>query len=296
MQVHLLDGTYELFRHFFAVPSRRDSTGQEVAAVRGVLGTVLTILEDGATHVGVATDHVIESFRNGLWPAYKTGAGVDPDLLGQFPLLEEGLEALGARVWAMIDQEADDALAAAAAVAAADRRVDRVLVCTPDKDLAQCVADPRVAQLDRRTGTLLDEAAVHEKFGVAPASIPDWLALVGDSADGFPGLPGWGAKSASSVLARYEHLEDVPEDPKAWEVSVRGAAKLAATLVEGRDLAMLFRDLATLRTDADVGTVDDWCWRGPTDDLPAWGERLGAAGLVDRAQRLAERRTASEAG
>jgi 5'-3' exonuclease len=174
--------------------------------------------------------------------------------------------------------------------------VDRVLVCTPDKDLAQCVADPRVAQLDRRTGKLLDEAAVREKYGVAPASIPDWLALVGDSADGFPGLPGWGAKSASTVLARYGHLEDVPEDPKAWEVSVRGASKLAATLAKGRDLAMLFRDLATLRTDADVGTVDDWRWLGPKDDLPAWGERLGAAGLVDRARRLAERRTASEAG
>src|SRR5947207_1097998 len=200
MDVYLLDGTYELFRHFFAVPSYRNAAGEEVGAVRGVLGTVLTILEDGGTHLGVATDHVIESFRNDLWPGYKTSAGVDPELLAQSPLLEEALEALGVRVWAMVEQEADDALAAAAAVAAADSRVERVLVCTPDKDLAQCVADPRVAQLDRRNRRLIDEAAVREKFGVGPASIPDWLALVGDSADGFPGLPGWGAKSASAVL------------------------------------------------------------------------------------------------
>ena len=211
MRVHLLDGTYELFRHFFAVPSHRDPGGTEVGAVRGVLGTVLTILEDGATHLGVATDHVIESFRNELWPGYKTGAGVDPDLLAQFPLLEEAIEALGIRVWAMVEQEADDALAAAAEHAAADGRVEQVLICTPDKDLAQCVAEARVVQLDRRNRRLFDEAGVREKFGVGPASIPDWLALVGDSADGFPGLPGWGAKSASVVLARYEHLEEIPE-------------------------------------------------------------------------------------
>ena len=203
MEAHLLDGTYELFRHFFAVPSRRDSTGQEVGAVGGVLGTVVTMLEDGATHVGVATDHVIESFRNDLWPGYKTGAGVDPELMSQFPLLEEALEALGVTVWAMVAQEADDALAAAAAVAAEDADVERVFVCTPDKDLAQCVRDPRIVQLDRRNRRLIDEAAVREKFGVEPGSIPDWLALVGDSADGFPGLPGWGAKSASTVLGRY---------------------------------------------------------------------------------------------
>ncbi len=230
MEVHLLDGTYELFRHYFAVPSYRNSAGEEVGAVRGVLGTVLTMLEDGATHLGVATDHVIESFRNELWPGYKTGAGVDPDLLGQFPLLEEALEALGVRVWAMVDQEADDALAAAAALASADPRVERVLICTPDKDLAQCVVDPRVVQLDRRSGRLFDEAGVREKFGVPPASIPDWLGLVGDSADGFPGLPGWGAKSATTVLARYGHIEAIPEDGDAWDVEVRGAAKLAATL------------------------------------------------------------------
>jgi 5'-3' exonuclease len=292
VEVHLVDGTYELFRHFFAVPPHRDPDGQEVGAVRGVLGTVVTILEDGATHVGVATDHVIESFRNDLWPGYKTGAGVDPALMSQFPLLEEALEALGVRVWAMVDQEADDALAAAAAAAAADDRVKRVLICTPDKDLAQCVADPRIAQLDRRHGRLLDEAAVREKFGVGPASIPDWLALVGDSADGFPGLPGWGAKSASAVLARYEHLDQVPEDAGAWDITVRSAPKLAATLAEKRDLALLFRDLATLRLDAPVGEVDDWLWQGPTADFPELAERLGLGGMTQRADRLAARRSA----
>jgi 5'-3' exonuclease len=290
MQVHLLDGTYELFRHYFAVPSHHDADGVEVAAVRGVLGTVLTMLEDGATHLGVATDHVIESFRNDLWPGYKTSAGIDPELLAQFPLLEEALEALGVCVWAMVEQEADDALAAAAAVAAADRRVEQVLICTPDKDLAQCVADPRVAQLDRRHRRLLDEAGVREKFGVGPSSIPDWLALVGDSADGFPGLPGWGAKSAAAVLARYEHLEKIPERAHQWDVSVRGAMKLATTLTEHGQEARLFLTLATLRTDAPVGTVDDWRWAGPTEKLAAWAGRLGAPALVSRAERVAERR------
>ena len=286
MEVHLLDGTYELFRHFFAVPSYRNAAGEEVAAVRGVLGTVLTMLEDGATHLGVATDHVIESFRNDLWPGYKTGAGVDPDLLSQFPLLEEALEALGVRVWAMVDQEADDALAAAAAVASTDPRVERVLVCTPDKDLAQCVVDPRVVQLDRRRGRLIDEAAVHEKFGVRPTSIPDWLALVGDSADGFPGLPGWGAKSAAAVLARYGHLEAIPEDADQWDVEIRGVAKLGATLASKRDLALLFRDLATLRRKAPVGAVDDWAWLGPTSAFPDWAQRLGLDRITERVRRL----------
>ena len=290
MQVHLLDGTYELFRHYFAVPSHHDPDGVEVAAVRGVLGTVLTMLEDGATHLGVATDHVIESFRNDLWPGYKTSAGIDPELLAQFPLLEEALEALGVTVWAMVEQEADDALAAAAAVAAADRRVEQVLICTPDKDLGQCVSDPRVAQLDRRNRRLLDEAGVREKFGVGPSSIPDWLALVGDSADGFPGLPGWGAKSAAAVLARYEHLEKIPERAHQWDVSVRGAMKLATTLTEHGQEARLFLTLATLRTDAPVGTVDDWRWAGPTEKLAAWAGRLGAPALVARAERVAERR------
>ena len=289
MRVHLLDGTYELFRHFYAVPSHRDPDGTEVGAVRGVLGTVLTMLEDGATHLGVATDHVIESFRNELWPGYKTGAGVDADLLAQFPLLEEALEALGSRVWAMVEQEADDALAAAAEHAAADGRVEQVLICTPDKDLAQCVAEARVVQLDRRNRRLFDEAGVREKFGVGPASIPDWLALVGDSADGFPGLPGWGAKSASVVLARYEHLERIPGEASDWDLAVRGGAKLAATLVAQRDVAMLFRHLATLRTDAPVGAVDDWRWQGAAPAFEEWAERLGAPGMVKRARRLAER-------
>ena len=289
MDVYLLDGTYELFRHFFAVPSYRNAAGEEVGAVRGVLGTVLTILEDGGTHLGVATDHVIESFRNDLWPGYKTSAGVDPELLAQFPLLEEALEALGVRVWAMVEQEADDALAAAAAVAAADSRVERVLVCTPDKDLAQCVGGA-VVQFDRRKREMRDADGVRAKFGVGPASIPDWLALVGDSADGFPGLPGWGAKSASAVLARYEHVEGIPGDAGAWDVPVRGAQKLATTLAEQRDLAMLFRGLATLRTDAAVGAVDDWRWRGATPSFPEWAERLGAPGMAQRARRLADRR------
>jgi 5'-3' exonuclease len=290
VRVHLLDGTYELFRHFFAVPSHRDADDTEVGAVRGVLGTVVTILEDGATHLGVATDHVIESFRNELWPGYKTGAGVEPELLAQFPLLEEAIEALGVRVWAMVDQEADDAMAAAAARAADDERVEQVLILTPDKDLAQCVSGERVVQLDRRQRRVLDQEGVREKFGVGPASIPDWLALVGDSADGFPGLPGWGAKSASAVLARYEHLDQIPEQASGWDVEVRGPAKLAATLVAQHDLATLFRDLATLRTDAPVGTVDDWRWPGPTPAFQQWAERLDAPGLAQRAGRLAERR------
>jgi 5'-3' exonuclease len=290
VQVHLLDGTYELFRHHFGVPSHLDRDGVEVAAVRGVLGTVLLMLEDGATHLGVATDHVIESFRNDLWPGYKTSAGIDPELLAQFPLLEDALEALGVQVWAMVDQEADDALAAAASVASADERVSQVLICTPDKDLGQCVADPRIAQLDRRHGKLLDEAAVREKFGVSPRSIPDWLALVGDSADGFPGLPGWGAKSAATVLARYEHVDAIPDDGAGWDVTVRSAAKLATTLTTHRAEAELFLTLATLRTDAPVGVVDDWRWRGPAPELAEWAERLDSPNLVTRAARAAEGR------
>jgi 5'-3' exonuclease len=261
--------------------------------VRGVVGSVLTLLEEGATHVGVATDHVIESFRNDRWPGYKTGAGVDPELLSQFPLLEEALEALGVTVWAMVEFEADDALASAASTSAADARVERVVICTPDKDLAQCVEDPRVVQLDRRSGRLLDEAAVREKFGVRPESIPDWLGLVGDSADGFPGLPGWGAKSAAAVLARYGHLDAIPSDASSWDVTVRGAPKLAATLAEQRDAADLFRDLATLRRDVAVGKVDEWRWTGPTPEFAAWTQRLGAPDFGRRADGL--RRSRSEA-
>jgi 5'-3' exonuclease len=263
-----------------------------VAAVRGVLGSVMAMLEQGATHVGVATDHVIESFRNDLWPGYKTSAGMPPELLAQFPLLEDGLSALGVAVWPMVDLEADDAMASAAAVARGDGRVERVFICTPDKDLGQCVEDPLVVQVDRRRDTLIDEAGVRDRFGVAPHSIPDYLALVGDSADGFPGLPGWGAKSTATVLARYEHVEAIPDDPRAWDVEVRGAAKLASTLATARDAANLFLDLATLRTTADVGTVDDWEWRGPRAELDGWATRLGAENLVRRATRLAEQRGA----
>jgi len=292
VQVHLVDGTYELFRHHFAVPSHLDDDGIEVAAVRGVLGSVLMMLEQGATHVGVATDHVIESFRNDLWGGYKSSVGMPPELLGQFPLLEDGLRALGVTVWPMVDLEADDAMASAAAVARADARVERVLICTPDKDLGQCVEDPIVVQVDRRRdGKVIDEAGVRERFGVPPESIPDYLALVGDSADGFPGLPGWGAKTTATVLARYGHLDAIPDDAREWDVEVRGAAKLASTLATARPAALLFLDLATLRTDADVGRVDEWEWRGPTAELEEWAKRLGADNLVARANRLAEKRS-----
>jgi len=290
MDAHLVDGTYELFRHHFAVPSHLDDDGIEVAATRGVLGSVLGMLEQGATHVGVATDHVVESFRNDLWLGYKTSEGMDPELLAQFPMLEDGLRALGVTVWAMVELEADDALASAARVARDDARVDRAFICTPDKDLGQCVEDPKVLQLDRRQDRRLDEAAVRERFGVGPRSIPDYLALVGDTADGFPGLPGWGAKSTATVLARYEHLDAIPDDVREWQVDVRGAAKLAATLAGAREAAELFLDLATLRTDADVGAVDDWQWRGATPALGEWARRLGGENLVVRAERLAARR------
>ncbi len=265
MIVHVIDGTYELFRHFYALPPAQDDDGREVAAVRGVLASIRGLLQAGATHVGVATDHVIESFRNGLWPGYKTGEGIDPALLAQFPLLEEALAAAGIVVWPMIEFEADDALAAAAATAAADPRVERVIICTPDKDLAQCVRGMRVVQLNRRTRTYFDEAGIVAKFGVSPESIPDYLALVGDAADGFPGLPGWGAKSAAAVLARYEHLEAIPADPRAWNVSVASPGKLAQTLQRDLDLALLFRNLATLRTDITLfDDVESLRWNGRT--------------------------------
>jgi 5'-3' exonuclease len=290
MQVHLVDGTYELFRHYFAVPEHRAPDGLEVGATRGVVGSMLQLLEEGATHVGVATDHIIESFRNDLWPGYKTGAGVEATLRAQFPVVEDALRALGVVVWAEVELEADDALASAATVATADPQVERSVICTPDKDLAQCVKDPQVVQLDRRHGRLLDEAAVRAKFGVEPASIPDWLALVGDSADGFPGLPGWGAKSAAAVLARYRHLDAIPANSDDWDVTVRGAPRLAATLVEQRSQAELFRVLATLRTDAAVGAPQEWRWSGPTDELDTWAERLGAPTWRARADRLAAAR------
>jgi 5'-3' exonuclease len=288
VKVHLVDGTYELFRHFFGAPPHRNAQGEEVAAVRGVLSSVLQLIDDGATHVGVATDHVIESFRNDMWPGYKTGDGVDPDLRSQFWPLEDALSALGVFVWPMVDVEADDALASGAAVADEDARVDQVVICTPDKDLGQCVRGRRVVQLDRRQRLLIDEAGVVAKFGVPPASIPDYLALVGDSADGFPGLSGWGAKSAAAVLARWAHVEDIPADFNAWEVTVRGAPKLATTLREGFDNALLFKELATLRVDrALLGNVDELRWDGPTNEFEAVCARLDAAGLVKRAETLA---------
>lgn len=293
MIVHLVDGTYEIFRQYYAPrPGHLDSDGIEIGATRGVVQSVFTMLQDGATHVGVATDHVIESFRNELWPTYKSSAGMDPLLLAQFGWLEDSLRALGVTVWPMVDLEADDGLASAAAVAAADPRVDHVVICTPDKDLGQCVGD-KIVQLDRRQDKTIDADGVVEKFGVAADSIPDWLALVGDSADGFPGLPGFGAKSAAALLARYRHLEDIPSDAAEWDVTVRGAAKLAATLAGQREDAELFKVLATLRTDAEVGTVDDWHWAGPTEEFPAWCERFGWPKLAQDAAALAADRAAS---
>ena len=278
MNVHLVDGTYELFRHYYALPSARDAQGQEVAAVRGVVTSVLGMIKEGATHVAVATDHVVESFRNDLWAGYKTSEGVEAELLAQFPLLEEALSAAGILVWPMVEFEADDALAAGAAIAARDARVDRVIVCTPDKDLAQCVRGTRVVQLNRRTRTTCDEAGVIEKFGVPPASIPDYLALVGDAADGYPGLRGWGAKSSAAVLARFLHLESVPADHREWGVSVANASTLAATLVQERERALLFRTLATLRTDiALFDDVDQLRWKGPSPAFEELGPRLDAA-------------------
>ena len=262
MDVHLVDGTYELFRHFFAVPPEQDERGREVGAVRGVLSSVRGMINGGATHLGVATDRVIESFRNDLWPGYKTGEGIDPALYSQFPILEDELAKAGFVVWPMVEFEADDALASAAEKAAFDPRVERVIICTPDKDLAQCVRGTRVVQLDRLRRTLRDEAGVVAKFGVPPASIPDYLALVGDSADGFPGLQGWGAKSAAGVLARFGHLEAIPDDYRAWTgVNVARTGALAATLKRDRELAMLFRNLATLRTNVPVfESVDALRW------------------------------------
>jgi 5'-3' exonuclease len=295
MIAHLVDGTYEIFRQYYAPrPGHLDSAGVEIGATRDVVQSVFTMLHDGATHVGVATDHVIESFRNEIWPTYKSSAGMDRLLLAQFDGLEDALRALGVAVWPMVDLEADDALASAAVVAAADPRVEQVIICTPDKDLGQCVGG-KVIQWDRRQDKLINAAGVIAKFGVPAESIPDWLALVGDSADGFPGLPGFGAKSAATLLARYGHLEDIPTDAKEWDVTLRGAATLAATLVAERSDAETFKLLATLRTDAAVGTVDDWEWTGPTEDFPAWCERFGRPRLAKDAIALAAKRNGKAA-
>jgi len=267
-----------LFRHFYAVPSARDRDGFEVGAVRGVLASVLGMISGGATHVAMATDHVIESFRNGLWPGYKTGEGIEPDLLAQFPLLEEALSMAGVVVWPMIEFEADDALAAGASAAARDARVDRVIICTPDKDLGQCVSGTRIVQLNRRTRVTLDEAGVVQKFGVPPASIPDYLALVGDTSDGYPGLRGWGAKSTAAVLAKFGHLESIPADWREWHVNAANAGALARTLSEQRGQAMLFRTLATLRTDIQLfDNVDQLRWNGPLPGFETLAARFDAA-------------------
>ena len=291
MNVFLLDGTYELFRHFYAMPPSKDVDGREVGAVRGVLGSVLSMLENDVTHIGVATDHVIESFRNELWRTYKTGEGIDPALLSQFHPLETALTALGVVVWPMVELEADDGLASAAVKAAEERKVEQVFICTPDKDLAQMVSGNRIVQFDRRAGAVRDEAGVEAKFGVRPKSIPDYLALVGDAADGYPGLAGWGAKSTALVLGKYEHLESVPDDPRAWGIAVRGAQRLAITLAEQRDRAMLFRDLATLRTTAPLFTlVEELQWQGPSTEFFDLCARMNAPGLFKRAQAVAAQR------
>jgi 5'-3' exonuclease len=290
MKVHLVDGTYELFRQHFGQAARHGDPGPFAATI-GVLSSTLQLLSDGATHIGVATDHVVESFRNDLWEGYKTSAGMPAELLEQFWPLEDALVAMGVTTWAMEEYEADDALGAAAAVADADPAVEQVLILTPDKDLGQCVRGTRVVQYDRRKQEIVDEVGVIAKFGVPPASIPDYLALVGDAADGFPGLPGWGAKSASAVLARYGHLEAIPDSSRDWDVpGVRGAEELAATLRDQRALALLFRRIATVETDVPVGVVADWEWRGPTAHFAAVAADLGAPQLADRAQRLTSRR------
>ena len=288
--VDLIDGTYELFRHFYA-PGIPEPPRGDRAAVRGVLGTVIRMLEGGATHIGVATDHIVESFRNQLWSGYKTSEGLDPVLWDQFHPLEDALEALGLATWRMVEFEADDGLAAGAAIAAADARVTTVRIWTPDKDLGQCVQGERVVQVDRRSGSVRDEAGVIAKFGVPPASIPDWLALVGDSADGYPGIPGWGAKSAAAVLARYGRIEDIPTDGRTWEVRVRSAMVLASVLCERIEEALLFKVLATLRRDAPVSSaVDAMMWRGPLPSFANLAQSLSAPGLIERAERAAAAR------
>ena len=290
MRVHLLDGTYELFRHYFAVPKKQTSDGVEVGALGGVLNSVLWMIDEGATHIAVATDHVIESFRNDMWRGYKTSAGVEADLLSQFWPLEDALRAMGVTVWAMTDLEADDALASGAVLAAKDERVEQVMICTPDKDMGQCVVGQRIVQFDRRKRELRDEAGVVAKFGVQPSSIPDYLALVGDSADGYPGLSGWGAKSTAVVVSHYGTIEAIPDDVREWKVAVRGAGMLANTLRDNRQLAMLFKDLATLRTDAKLFTeVDELAWAGPVPSFGKLCEVLGAPELARRAEKLASR-------
>ena len=291
MKVHLVDGTYELFRHYFGAPSHITSEGYEVGATRAVLASMLSLLEQGATHVGIATDHTITSFRNELYEGYKDGSDIDPDISGQFHILEDLLEAAGFIIFPMVEFEADDALASAAVRSTVDKRVEQVVICTPDKDLGQCLTpDHKIVQYDRRKKLEMNYEAIIEKFGVRPESIPDYLGLMGDTADGFPGLQGWGAKSSSSVLAVYNHIEHIPEDPEKWEVSVRGAKKLAVTLNENRSLALLFRQIATLSYDAPTfGSIDELHWEGPGSDFVQIAEKLDATRLIERAERLADK-------
>jgi 5'-3' exonuclease len=283
MDLYLIDGTYELFRHFYAVPATADAKGQEIGATRGVLTSILSMIERGATHIAVATDHVVESFRNNLYPGYKTSEGVPQELLSQFPILEDALLGMGVVVWPMIEYEADDALASAAAKAAKDDRVGRVLICTPDKDLSQCVVGTRIIQLDRRRDVLRDEAGVVAKFGVKPRSIPDYLAVVGDSADGFPGLPGWGQKAAALTLSQYSHLEEIPRDWQEWHPSIKRARLLSESLFNGWNDVLLFRTLATLRLDVPVfDTVDDLRWQGPHKSFEECCRQMKAFDLLRR--------------
>jgi 5'-3' exonuclease len=283
MDVHLIDGTYELFRYYFAVPSATDANGQEIGAARGVLTSVLSMIERGATHIGVATDHVVESFRNDLYPGYKTSEGVPQELLSQFPILEEALEAMGVMVWPMVAYEADDALASAAGKASQDDNVKQVIICTPDKDLSQCVVGTRVVQLDRRRDILRDEAGVVAKFGVSPQSIPDYLALVGDTADGFPGLSGWGEKAAALTLSQYPHLEDIPKEWRVWHPSIRRARLLSESLINAWNDALLFRTLATLRLDVPVfDSIQDLRWTGSRPNIEEYCDRLKLPDLLRR--------------
>ena len=292
MDVYLVDGTYELFRHFFAVPSAKDASGQEIGAVRGVLTSVVSMIEKGTTHLGVATDHVVESFRNDLYPGYKTSEGVAPELLSQFPILEEALTAIGVLVWPMVEFEADDALASAAVKAAQDAHVGQVFICTPDKDLSQCVAGTRIVQMDRRADLVRDEAGVVAKFGVSPPSIPDYLAVVGDSADGFPGVAGWGPKAAALVLSQYPHLEDIPKDFQHWPPSIKRARALSESLFSVWNHALLFRTLATLRLDVPVfNTVEDLRWNGPGPSFGLQCRRLKAPDLLRRTTAAASKRS-----
>ena len=293
--MYLVDGTYELFRHFYAVPPHENSRGEEVGATRGVLDSIAGMLESGITYIGVATDHVIESFRNKLWPAYKTSEGVDPNLLAQFPLIEEGLEAMGVVVWPMVELEADDALAGAAKSLSRFSKVEHLCICSPDKDLAQCVRDDRVVQLDRRNRITRNETGVLEKFGVGPNSIPDYLALVGDSADGYPGLEGWGEKSAAAVLGRYKHLEAIPLDAGKWKVQPRSSSRLAITLQANFKLALLFRDLATLRTsEPRLHSPEELRWKGPRASFSEFCKRIDDAQLKDKVSTISSSRADSK--